>query len=204
VIDKCEVCGADRSQLMDLPEGTVYCKLHKGYAVEAPRTVEAFGAGGTTTGAQPEQPPAPRDEVAEPTPPAEGEPPSQPSAAVAANVPETPGVPKATKRRPRSKGAAQRAAGYVERTGEGPNVDALKLIIGLTLRAGLASLTDDNEPLEPPTGWLPPPASDVPEAEGGAALAVALLIRTFGIAHDDVIALALPFLESTTGEETPQ
>lgn len=84
----------------------------------------------------------------------------------------------------------------------GPNIPALKLLIGLILGAGVNSLDKNNNPLEPPTGFLPPPADQVPEVAGACALAVALMIRTFGIAHEDVMALARQFLDTDNEGET--
>lgn len=85
--------------------------------------------------------------------------------------------------------------------GDGPNVTLLRMLIGLTLRAGAMSVGDNNEPIEPPTGWMPPPFDTMPEIAGAAALAVATLIFTCEIQVSDVIALANSFLEDPNDKE---
>ena len=200
-MDTCEVCGAAKEHLMDLPDGSVYCGIHRGKAtIEQGQTGNGAPTGNeaseeaNSAGELPAQPIDPESEamLAELA--------TDPAADLGA-VPATPEVPeahltKAQRKRHRAKAAA------VPRTEDGePNIDALKLIIGLTLQAALMSLGPNNEALEPPTGWMPPPCNQVPEAEAGAALASAVLISTFGIDHDDVKQLMKPFLDTTKGEE---
>lgn len=71
-----------------------------------------------------------------------------------------------------------------------PNAAVVQVVASVILRAGVAMVIDD-EMLKPPArGYMPPPATGSPECEWGAALAVACLIRTFGVDPSQVLAVA--------------
>lgn len=87
---------------------------------------------------------------------------------------------------------------------EGPLVGVIATIASLCLTTGVASVDDDDERtlLNPPTGWLPPPASDIPEAEQGAAYAVAILVRTFNLDTSVVLDIARSLMAGATASTT--
>lgn len=197
----CPSCGMPGSNITELPDGTWYCNIERALVVQkdaddspaldvpevqihhdeedaerlfvaGPPDEEAFIAAGAAH-QPPEDAPADSGEVAVH---------AAPESAPIEVVPT-----------PDDNGADDDEGG--------PNIAALKLIIGLCLQAGVMSLDAKNMPLEPPTGWAPPPADQVPEFAAGCAMAVALMIRTFGIEHTDVIALAKQFIDTDTTEE---
>lgn len=192
----CSVCDAGPQHAVELDGGATYCPIHRGpwgappIVVEpaAPIVVEPPMSEAVTV--------LPLTHVAEDVAdiatvePADA---ATPPAVVGGE-----GAPKRRpKRTPKDVDATAPAEGAPSPTNEdGPNIPALKLLIGLILGAGVNSLDKDNNPLEPPTGFLPPPADQVPEVAGACALAVALMIRTFGIEHTDVMALARQFLDT--------
>lgn len=198
----CPSCGMPGLNLTELPDGTLYCNVER-----APVLVTAH--------AVTNQPDVPEVVIASPEPghllpddshwmdktheviEENAQQPPEAAPVVSGEVrdhasPET--APIEAVPIPNDDGAAD--------DGTGPNIPALKLIIGLCLQAGVMSLDAKNMPLEPPTGWAPPPADQVPEFAAGCAMAVALMIRTFGIEHTDVIALAKQFIDTDTTEES--
>lgn len=200
----CPVDESGPALWVTLDDGTTYCTVHKGLVadeaeVPSSATVELLAAidddDTPDTIASLDRPPdAQASETAE-APRAHV--PRESEAASAASVIDP--SPADQVETTTDHGAAVPSPGESE-----PNYGALKLIIGLTLSAGLRSLDADNNPVEPPTGWMPPPASDIPEVEAGAAMAVAVMIRTFGIDHADMIGLAKQFLDTDNETETTQ
>lgn len=86
----------------------------------------------------------------------------------------------------------------------GPMVNVIATIASLVLTTGVASIADDEDRtlLNPPTGWLPPPASDIPEAEQGAAYAVAILVRTFNLDTEAVLTIAQSLMAGASASTT--
>lgn len=85
-----------------------------------------------------------------------------------------------------------------------PLVGVIATIASLVLTTGVASVGDDEDRtlLNPPTGWLPSPASDIPEAEQGAAYAVAILVRTFNLDTVAVLAIAQSLMAGASASTT--
>lgn len=73
-----------------------------------------------------------------------------------------------------------------------PIVGVIASVASLVLTVGAEAVADDDDRtlLNPRIGWLPPPASDIPEVEQGAAYAVALLIKLFGLDRQQVLDIA--------------
>jgi hypothetical protein len=88
--------------------------------------------------------------------------------------------------------------------GNEPLVGVVFTIASLCLTTGVAAVDDDDERtiLNPPTGWLPPPASDIPEAEQGAAYAVAILVRTFNLDTNVVLDIARSLMAGAQASTT--
>lgn len=177
----CAECGADSEHFIELDDGTLYCPIHRGPASTVTAGPPDVGHllpdaehWNDATGAI-----VTHDDV-------------RPVSGLSVNTAD----PTAAEPHEAAESVSEDVSGTA-----GPNMDALKLLIGLAIRAGLMSLTEDNEPVEPPTGWAPP--GTAPEVEGAVGLAVALMIRTFGIDHDDVRALAEPFLNTDNETEHP-
>lgn len=88
--------------------------------------------------------------------------------------------------------------------GEGVEYEPLAAVVlmvsSLCLTVGLQCVGEDEEHTlaTPLTGWMPPPADGIPEAEQGAAYAVALLIRAFDLDRDAITTMALNLM---TGAE---
>lgn len=81
-----------------------------------------------------------------------------------------------------------------------PHVPTIATVASLVLVVGCEAVADDEERslLNPRIGWLPPPASDVPEVEQGAAYAVATLIRFYGLPKEEIMAMAASLLAGAT------
>ena len=73
-----------------------------------------------------------------------------------------------------------------------PLVPVIATVASLVLTVGLEAVPDDDASplLNPRIGWLPPPASDIPEVEQGAAYAVAILVRLFALDREAVAEVA--------------
>lgn len=201
---KCPACGFDTEHVITLDDGTEYCPIARLAVDDA---LEMASVPDVTTTAELDSHQTIEQIASHDVPPS-----TEPPSGDALDVPNRSTGSEATGAAPISDPDPAVQTGKDNEHGAapappnegGPNFGALKLIIGLTLRAGLASLDANNNPVEPPTGWMPPPASDIPEVEAGAAMAVALMIRTFGIDHADVIALTKQFLDTDNETETTQ
>lgn len=81
-----------------------------------------------------------------------------------------------------------------------PHVPTIATVASLVLVVGCEAVADDEERslLNPRIGWLPPPASDIPEVEQGAAYAVATLIRFYGLPKEEIMAMAASLLAGAT------
>lgn len=178
-VTTCHACGADGDKLVELPDGTLYCPIHRGPAqavTVVPPPIEPVSTHAVQH--------------------------TEPHGAIVTDGPVDPRMGAALNtgdptEPPTTEAVAHSTADELtdtERAG-------LKLVIGLTIMAGLRSLDEDDNPLEPPLGWMPPPAANVLVIEGGAALAVASLIREAGLPHDAVRALAQQFLDTDTETE---
>lgn len=85
---------------------------------------------------------------------------------------------------------------------DGPIVGVIATIASLVLSVGAEAVAGDEDRtlLNPRIGWLPPPASDIPEVEQGAAYAVAILIRTFNLDGNVVIEIAQSLMAGAAAE----
>jgi len=191
----CPTCETATKLATKLPDGTLFCGACRNLVpavAEVPEVVTAplnpsldpdFSDNDSWNDDDAEvvafNPPPPIEEPPAPVPDSDTAAVTAVPAAVSAPSPETNGS----------------APSIDDDTGDGPNVVLLRMLIGLMLRAGAMSIGKDGTPIEPPTGWLPPPADALPEIGGAAALAIATLIFTCEIQISDVIALANSFLE---------
>lgn len=68
-------------------------------------------------------------------------------------------------------------------TDDEPDIGTVMAVAGLILTIAADVIADDEARtlLPAPIGWLPPPANEVPEVEWGAAYAVAILVRFYGL-----------------------
>lgn len=64
--------------------------------------------------------------------------------------------------------------------------DAVRLVAGLAIQAGLQFDADGEQPHLPARGWMPPPATGSPEVEYGAAFAVRALVYAFDLDPEQV------------------
>lgn len=199
--ETCPTCGANASSFMTLPDQSTFCPVCRNAVLELATVPDVV-----TTAAEKsriefgDNDGAMNDDDAQEVTHDQIAPPPTPPGSVAATgegsvlaVPDPSPAPQDDIPTPRSD---------IDNDADGgPNLVLLRILIGLILRAGVMSVDADNNPVEPPTGWLPPPADSVPEVGAAAALAVAVLIRTVGIEHADVIDLANQFVEDPTEDE---
>ena len=87
-------------------------------------------------------------------------------------------------------------------TSSEPLVGVIASVASLVLSVGAEAVANDESRtlLNPRIGWLPPPASDIPEVEQGAAYAVAILIQAFDLDADVVIQIAQSLMAGAAAE----
>lgn len=85
---------------------------------------------------------------------------------------------------------------------DAPLVGTIAAVAALCLTVGAEAVANDESRtlLNPRIGWLPPPASDIPEVEQGAAYAVAILVSTFNLDADAVIAIGQSLMAGAAAE----